>query len=232
MAFRAGPRALIPLAAASLAWGTAGGAGLHFGPVAGLNYSNLRWESQSYVYPENRLGLAAGGYLAADLDPRVQLRAELWFSDKGGGASYSAISNDSASGLDLTRDYRTSSRLSYLELPLFVNLMISRGDNQLGVAGIGPYFGWLLDGELRTEMDVSASSVLLYSSEYRLGTGDFRRADFGATAALAAYVYDFEVNVRYSVGMRRVLDREFEDINRLMDPLNRVWSISVGYQIK
>lgn len=232
MNFRAGPRALILLVAAPLTWGTAGAAGLHFGPVAGMNYSNLRWESQPYVYPENRIGLAAGAYLAVDLDPRVQLRAELCYSDQGGGASYSAISNDSASGLDLTRDYRTSSRLSYLELPIFVNLMISRGDNQLGAVGIGPYFGWLLEGELKTEVDVSASSVLLYSQEYRLGTGDFRRTDFGLAAALAAYFYDFELNVRYSVGMRRALDREFEDINRLMDPLNRVWSISVGYQIK
>jgi hypothetical protein len=196
-----------------------------------MNYANLRWESRPYIYPEHRIGLAGGGYLAWEFEHNMQLRAEMWYSEKGGGATYSVISSDSASGLDLRRDYRSTARLSYLEMPVLLNLMLVRGENQLGSLGAGPYLGYLLDAGLKTEMDVY-SSVYLYSREYHLGLAEFRRSDVGLTANLAAYFYDFEVNVRYSVGLRPALDRKFDDINGFMDPLSRVWSISVGYQIK
>lgn len=224
-------RALALCALAATWCGTALAAEWHFGAAAGMNYANLSWESQPYIYPEHRIGLAGGGYLAWEFEHNMQLRAELWYSEKGGGATYSVISSDSASGLDLRRDYRSTARLSYLEMPVFLNLLLVRGENQLGSLGVGPYFGYLLDAGLKTEMDVY-SSIYLYSREYHLGMAEFRRSDFGLAANLAAYFYDFEVNVRYSVGLRPALDREFDDINSFMDPLSRVWSISVGYQIK
>lgn len=214
-----------------LFYGMAGAADWHFGAAVGMNYANLSWESQPYIYPEHRIGLAGGGYLAWEFEHNMQLRAELWYAEKGGGATYSVISSDSASGLDLRRDYRSAARLSYLEMPVFLNLMLLREENQLGSLGVGPYFGYLLDASLRTEMDVY-SSIYLYSREYGLGLAEFRRSDVGLAANLAAYFYNFEVNVRYAVGLRPALDRKFDDINRFMDPLNRVWSVSVGYQIK
>jgi hypothetical protein len=204
---------------------------LHYGPVAGLNVSNFRWDSKPYIYPEDRNGLAAGGYLTYDLDPRVQIRAEMWYSEKGGGASYAEISTDSASGLDLRRDYETAARLSYLELPVLISFILVRRENQLGTVGLGPYVGWLLDGELETRLFAS-TRAFSYSREYRLDGPRFRRADFGLTAGLTAYVYRFDVNVRYSKGLRPALAEEFDDINRFMYPVNRTWTFSLGYQIK
>jgi hypothetical protein len=197
-----------------------------------MNYANFRWQSRPYIYPEHRIGLAGGGYLAVDIDRKVQLRADICYSDKGGGASYSVISHDSASGLDLMRDYRTKARLSYLEMPVLINWMLYRMDNQLGALSLGPYFGYLLDADLKTTWDVSTASGYLYSREYRLSLADFHRTDFGLSAGLTGYIYDFEINVRYFMGLRPALDRKFDDINSFMDPLNRVWSISLGYQIK
>ncbi|GEM_PF-5909527 len=200
--------------------------------MAGLNYSNFNWSSQPYVNPEPKLGLAAGGYLALDLEPKLQLRAELWYSDKGGGATYSELAADSVTGLNAIRDYRTEARLSYLEVPLFLNIMLSSGENQLGSISLGPYFGWLLGGEMKTDMDVSTLNEHLYSASYTLGLGDLRRADVGLAAGLTAYSYNFDFNLRYSIGLEPAYKREFQDINRFVEPLNRVWTISVGYQIR
>ena len=227
MSARAGSCVLIMLAAAS----TAGAAGWHYGPAAGINYADFRWNPSPYVYPEYRMGLAAGAYLARDLEASFQLRAELWYSEKGGSASYSELLTDSLSGLDMRRDHETQASLSYLELPVLLNMVISRGENQLGAVSLGPYLGWLMDGELRTSV-FSSTTAFSYSREYRLDRTHFRRTDIGLTAGLTAYVYRFDVNVRYHMGLRPALDREFEDINRFMYPVNRVWSFSLGYQVK
>jgi hypothetical protein len=222
---------IIALTAATLLGVTAAAGGLHYGPAAGINYANFRWNPSPYVYPEQRMGLAAGGYLAWDLDPAVQLRAELWYSEKGAYAEYSELLADSLSGLDMRRDHQTQARLSYLEMPLFLSFVLSRRENQLGALSLGPYLGWLLDGELRTSV-FSSTTAFSYSREYRLDRSRFRRADVGLAAGLTAYVYRFDVNVRYHLGLRPALTEEFDDINRFMYPVNRSWSFSLGYQIR
>ncbi len=203
----------------------------HYGGLLGLNYSRFRWEPSPYIYPEHKLGLVAGGYVLLMLDPRACLRAELCWSQKGASATYSELVSDSATGLDLHKDYYTELNLDYWEAPLLFNLIIKRGDNELGILGLGPYLGWLGRGHLSTTMTATSGS-LGYTQEYSLKEKDLRRTDFGIMAGLSAYFYNFEMNLRYSHGLRPVYTQRYEDINRFLDPVNRVWSFSLGYQIK
>ena len=196
-----------------------------------MNYTTAGWAPNIYLHPEHRLGLTAGGYVSFYLDPKFCLRAEFCWSEKGTSASYSLLTVDSASGLDMLQVYDTKLELSYLEIPLWLNLVLRREDNELGTLGIGPYWAWLGRGSLTTSLETFTNSFS-YRQEYRLEKDDLKRADFGLAAGLSAYFYNFEVNIRYSMGLRPLFHQDFDDINRFLDPTNRVWSLSVGYQIK
>jgi len=205
--------------------------GLHYGAMAGVNVADLKWQPEPYIYPEPRLGLSAGGFASIELDPRIQLRAELAYAQKGGSATYTRIYSDSSSGLDVRSDYETRAEMSYMEFPLLLSYLIKREENQLGSLNIGAYGAWLLEAEAGTSV-ISSFAGLASRFEYRLNRDDFRSLDFGLMAGISFYFYNFDLNFRYSVGLRKAMDDPQGEVTRFLNPTNRVLSLSLGYQLR
>lgn len=205
--------------------------GFHYGAMAGMNSANFKWQPEPYVYPEPRWGLLAGGFASIELDSRVHLRGELAYSHKGGRASYTTVFTDSSSGLDVRNDYETRADLSYIEFPILFSYIIRREENQLGSLNLGAYGARLVDARGGTSV-LSSFAGLVRQVEYPFKRSDFRDWDFGLMGGISLYFYNFDLNFRYSWGLRKSLDSDQGEATRFLNSVNRVLSLSLGYQLK
>lgn len=200
------------------------GAGPAVGVRAGLNMAN--WHGENYASTDVRYGFSGGGYMAFAITPRISLQAELLYTMKG-----------------TTRDefeMKTTSKLSYLEVPLLARFTTTMEEGAHPYFVFGPALAFELRSRIREDdeewnsedicMDTKSPDIGLV-----FGTGvEFVPADGKGTVF---------VEVRYIMGLRSINDSpadcckpavcgscdECVDLGGPFDIKNRVISVSIGF---
>ena len=159
------------------------------GIKAGASFANIFGED--VFDQEFKLGLAAGGFLTFSFSDRVALQPELLFVMKG-------------SRYETTRfgDYRESMNFNYVEFPLLVTYIVSRGPIALN-AFAGPALAFKLSAKVKYEWegieeeedmeDVKSTDVGLtvgVGTGYRVGRSGRLTLDFRYTLGLANIAAD------------------------------------------
>ncbi|WBO85979.1 porin family protein [Hymenobacter yonginensis] len=126
---------------------------LTFGPRVGLNATTIHYDFGDCREPETSLhtGLQAGLSLNAQFG-KLAVQPSLLYSQRGGKST--ATASDTYADTTRTFDFRNTTRLHYLELP--VNLVYSTKGAQGGFQVFaGPYVALGLGGRQTTDMDVT-----------------------------------------------------------------------------
>jgi len=115
---------------------------LSFGVLGGVNFQNLNGKDMSGDKLENEmiLGFHAGVNIQIPIAPQFYFQPGLIFSTKG------AKNNSSILGVD----YTTTTKLSYVEMPLNLVYKALLGNGYF-MLGFGPYVGYGIAGKVVTE---------------------------------------------------------------------------------
>lgn len=115
---------------------------LSFGILGGVNFQNLNGKDASGDKLENEMiiGYHAGVNIQIPIAPQFYFQPGLIFSTKG------AKNNSSILGVD----YTTTTKLSYVELPLNLVYKALLGNGYF-MLGFGPYVGYGIGGKVITE---------------------------------------------------------------------------------
>jgi hypothetical protein len=180
-------------------------AGVQFGIKAGGNMAKPTGiDAQDPLATlKNKVGFNGGLFLALNFGKVVTIQWEVLYTMKG--ATYVALDDS----------YTDKLYADYIEVPLLLKLRLPLPIIQPFVFA-GPSVGFKLQEKLQSNgQDVPLSQALLKNNDYG--------AVFGAGLNLGR---NFMVDVRYSLGMQKVISTVQGDVQP--DFKNGVWSASVG----
>ena len=188
---------------------------INLGVKGGVNVVNMAFGSPSLISGQSqyRLSYHVGIYEQSDISDRFSVRPEVLFSNKG-------FRSSDALG-------KSSVNLYYLSLPILAQYRIW---DQLSVV-LGPEVSYLLFARARTD----AGSVNL-SSVWN------RTLDVGIAVGLSYQVNEeVELGVRYTQGLLNAMSGDslmpVDELDPVLEAIdwksqNRVFQLSVGYQLK
>lgn len=196
---------VIALVAGLLALPQPARAGVQFGLKAGGNMARpTGLDAQDPMATlKNKVGFTGGLFLAFNLGPVVTIQWEAVYTMKG--ATYVALDDS----------YTDKLYADYIEVPLLLKLRIPTPIIQPFVFA-GPSVGFKLKEKLQSNgADVPLTQALLKNNDYG--------AIFGAGLNLGR---NFMVDVRYSLGMQKVIATVEGETQP--DYKNGVWSATIG----
>ena len=180
-------------------------AGVQFGIKAGGNMAKPRGiDAQDPLATlKNKVGFNGGVFLALNFGRVVTIQWEALYTMKG--ATYVALDDS----------YTDKLYADYIEVPLLLKLKLPLPIIQPFIIA-GPTVGFKLQEKLQENgQDVPLTEKLLKNNDYG--------AIFGAGLNLGR---NFQVDVRYSLGMQKVISTVQGDVQP--DFKNGVWSASLG----
>jgi hypothetical protein len=180
-------------------------AGVQFGIKAGGNMAKPRGiDAQDPLATlKNKVGFNGGVFLAFNFGRVVTIQWEALYTMKG--ATYVALDDS----------YTDKLYADYIEVPLLLKLKLPLPIIQPFIIA-GPTVGFKLQEKLQENgQDVPLTEKLLKNNDYG--------AIFGAGLNLGR---NFQVDVRYSLGMQKVISTVQGDVQP--DFKNGVWSASLG----
>jgi hypothetical protein len=207
-----------------------------FGPVIGLNLSNLT-KGDFEETPDMKIGFHIGGKAAFEISENFIISPELLFSMKGAKAeeSFTEIDVDNVGGVIITTtttdEGESSINLNYIEIPIWALYRLESGLN----FGIAPYVGILagvktkVEGTSTTSVHESANNTTTTSTQSfkfeSTETEGYSGLDFGIGLGIG-YMMEggFGVQAHYKLGLGDI----FED-NPGKAISNTVIGLSLSY---
>jgi len=158
------------------------------GVKGGLNLSNLYVDN---IDDENaRVGFHVGVYGQILSTDAFAIQPELMFTTKG--------SETEIGGLI---DQNIKFNLNYLELPVLA--VFKLGD--AAEIHVGPYVGYLLNANIKTEGDLGGSTD-------NLDRDNFNSVDFGLAGGFGLNFGALQVGARYSFGLSEIADSDAAEL--------------------
>ena len=183
-----------------------------FGFKGGVNFSNMYTEN---VDDSNVLtGFIAGIFAKLPVSTNVAIQPELYYTTKGSEVVYN---NAFASGT-------AKFRVNYVEMPVLLVVNLSEVFN----FQIGPYVGYLLDGEVTNE-----SSSPIFNFEDNIDPDEFNKIDAGVAAGIGLDFGTIGIGARYNYGLTKVgKERTYSGTSYIFpDGKNSVLSFYATYTI-
>lgn len=174
------------------------------GAKAGLNLAKLSSSADGFE-SDMKLAFAVGGFLDVELSDKIGFQPELLLSFQGDK------NEDSFGGVD----YKSTTKLSYLNIPLMLKYKFSDAFN----FQVGPQVGLLMGAKVKVE--AGDDEVEEDIKDELSGT------DFGLNFGFG---YELEsgllINARYNLGLSDIADENDGDAVK-----NSVIQITVGYKL-
>lgn len=218
---------------------------LTFGPRVGLNATTIHYDFGDYREPETslRTGLQAGLSLNAQFG-KLAVQPSLLFTQRGGKSTATGSLTYAA---DTTRafEFRNTTRLHYLELP--VNLVYSTKGAQGGFQVFaGPYVALGLNGRTNSDMDfttqagaqrTTSSGTLFQSVSFTNKRGKVSHVEYlqaldaGLNFGVGYKLGGLQAHLGYGLGLRNMI-LDYPDGQQPMPEgksYNRGLHFSLGY---
>lgn len=172
----------ITLIACFSAFAFTGNSQITFGPMAGLNMSNISGMANSKM----KMGFHIGGVAKMNFGNFYVMPGVL-FSGKGTKQEVSA----------LNLNLKTTTSVSYLEIP--INVGYSFGESGFSIIA-GPYLGFGIGGKIKAEAGgASASENIKFGSD---ANSDMKGMDFGVNVgAMYQLPMNLFVKAQYGIGL-------------------------------
>jgi outer membrane protein with beta-barrel domain len=173
-----------------------------YGVKGGVNFANLRFDDAEDTSFDDRIGLAAGGYVTIPLAGRLSVQPEVLFSQKG--AKFDELGA------------RGRLELDYLDVPVLMRYSFGRwrGFHVFGGPSIGLKLKARAVAEFAGEED-----------ETDIGD-DVETIDFGVAAGAGIEIGRFTIDGRYVLGLSNVNAVEAEQAKIR----TRVYAGMVGFR--
>ena len=201
---------------------------VRFGVQAGLTSAHFVAEENTVPTVDSRIGVCAGAFAGCELGPVVSLQLEMLYTEKGSEAAGIHNMADGPSGQVLKHEDRSVTRLSYLEMPLLLNLAISTPTRQVFKFYLGPYYSIRLAAE-QSIRNKSMGTGISVDSTYYTAAAQFRGYDAGLMVGGTIPLGKFEIGGRYSMGLPEVIVPVRTDFNTTVNQKNRVIAVLLGY---
>jgi hypothetical protein len=206
---------------------------VEFGVVAGPNFQNMAGKDGDGDKLTNGLitGFHAGVTASIPFAPDFYFQTGLLFSQKGSKNNMRLI-QDKASG----DDYTTTTRISYIDLPLHLLFRPELGNGKV-LVGFGPYVGFGIGGNQKIdyeslptmEQKVKFKSEITNLERLDIENAYYKRFDAGADI-FAGYEFSMGLWIRLNAQLG-LLDMmpDVDDYDNEPNLKNTGFSVSVGY---
>lgn len=163
-----------------------------FGILAGINLANMSGddvEDQFGMAPENKMGLAAGGFMLYNFSDNLAFRPEILYSQLGAKAEEAGV--------------EVSLNAVVIQVPLLLQYSFSSGGSFAPFILVGPYLSYLLSADVAIEgggfsMDMDIKD-------------DVKDIDFGVMFGVGAAINNkIEISARYQMGLQTMDDTDAE----------------------
>lgn len=203
-----------------------------FGVVAGPNFQNMvgKYSDGDKITNGLLVGFHAGVKANIPVAPDFHFQTGLLFSQKGSKNNLGLIATKSSGG-----DYNTTTRISYIELPLHLLYRPAFGKGHI-LVGFGPYLAYGITGKqsisygnFSYEPKIKFRSEIDVSEYWSIDHAYYRGFDAGADI-FAGYELDMGLFIQLNTQlgllnmMTEVLDYDYEPTLR-----NTGFGLSVGY---
>lgn len=197
-----------------------------FGIRGGVTASSLRGDAveslnsaveltDGIVKTSGRTGVFAGAYVMTPLADNIGLETGVYYTQKGydinGEFNFLLQNQFGVAGSAQLRSH-------YLDIPLLLNAEVAEGFYVYG----GPQFSYLLNNNLRVDVDVLGIS--LFKKDFDVTEG-LNRADFSITGGVGYKFDNFVINAGYEHGLSRL------DDNGSVKSFNKAFKIGVSYRL-
>ena len=177
------------------------------GIKAGLSASSLFYDNGSYNDRKERIGFHAGVFTQLPVGAAFAIQPELLYINKGASAAYNALGSTG----------RNSFNLNYAELPVLATIKLGN----FAEIQAGPYVGYLLSSNVKTEGGLGNSDV-------NLNPDQFNRVDYGLAGGVNVYAGQLLIGVRYEQGIQKIANTTASRAV-LNNARNGVGLLSIGY---
>lgn len=187
------------------------------GVKAGINIANFSGDDADYTGTDkkSRVGIVAGGFVTIPLNDQFSLQPELLLSMKG--AKYEAA------GTGWT--YDTTSKLTYIEIPILAKLNIQTEGSVKPNVFLGPSIGIKASAKIETEVSPDPLAGITSGEE---DMEDVKSLDLGLAIGggidIEAGTGKVTLDARYTMGLTSI-DDSADDL----DVKNSVIAIMAGY---
>jgi hypothetical protein len=152
---------------------------------------------------------------------KVAFETGILISSKGTKSSNTSTHNG------VTYESNSTLNLLYLEIPLTAKTYFNVGQSKI-FGALGPYIGLGIGGKYKGKV-VHSGETNSYKRDIYWGSGtdaEFRRLDFGLTAAAGVEIRSIQIGLSYNLGLANI--STFTDNGVKIK--NRVLGLSVGYK--
>jgi len=154
-----------------------------FGIKGGVNFSNLYVNDAA----DNKMltGFNLGLFAKLPLSKSLAIQPELYYTTKGAQTTYSSTF------INGTVQYN----FNYLEVPVLFVVNVTDNFN----LHIGPYLGYMLNGKVKNESNVSSVDF-----DEKINTEDYNKFDAGIAAGAGVDLGAVSLGARYTYGLTKV----------------------------
>jgi hypothetical protein len=181
-----------------------------FGLKAGVNFSNLVYDTHGSTGYDPQFGLIGGGFVDIKVLDHISIQPEAYLSMKGATKNGVYITGNGPVILATTS---LSYYFKYIEMPVLIKLHLPIS-SQLDFSFIcGPSIAFLFDAQFHSAFDNKNINVLSYCESPDYGV------ILGGELELSKFLFD----LRYELGLTSAISHPSES--------NQVISLMVGYRL-
>lgn len=213
-----------------------------FIPRGGFNYSTITEKDDNNTYNDNKKFLAGyhiGALANFELTDVISFRAGVLATGRGVKTDSETTDTYDFGGTTttITTSYKSTTSLTYIEVPIAINFGFDMGDSRLNV-GFGPYVSYGIAGKTKWESKTSTTVGSTTNSTENSGNDnikwgsdqnndDLKPLDFGVYPTLGMDFGRIEIELSYRMGLSNIspYDQNGYRAN------NKVMMFSLGYII-
>ena len=192
---------------------------------SGATLASHQIDNDSQEYNVGYIGGFSGAlYYRYRFSFGFMLQAGLSYKTKGYTSDITAYSRDG----DIREEAKV--RLHYINTPLYLGYTRNFKTFNLSLK-TGPYIGYGFEGNVDFKVTYpdgfidKGEAPVLWGWERGTGVYGLNRWEIGVSSGITIHIKDFDISLLYTAGLN--------DISYSMDEItsNRVWSLSVGYNL-
>jgi len=178
-----------------------------FGVRGGFNLSNVLIKYDGETWSDDfkmKPGFHIGPTMEIPLSEVVSIDGALLYTTKG------TKMKESETYQNTTYEYKSTTTLNYLELPVNLKVKFDIG-SIIGFGAIGPYFGYALSGKSKYEESINGNSSSETEDIDFDEDGDLKRFDFGMGFTGGIEVGKMQFGINYGLGLSNISQYSDDD---------------------
>ena len=202
-----------------------------FGPRAGFNYTNMRYEFEGQKVPKEFIKFKSGFQIGVvadyELSAVTSIQSGLLFAQQGYKADYTSAGGNKA-----------IMNLNYLQIPVNAQIKIPLGEIDLLVQ-TGPYFGYGINGKYKywdengkrmSNEDIKKrfGTIPKVSFGNEFGKNHLKSFDFGIGVGAGLQFGNIQAGLEYNMGIRNLaIKQPYKGLHLLTK--NKGFALTITY---